>query len=181
VAPFFAAAFNRAKNRYFSEMALNIQALIENEASNMNGKFVFVHHSVPHMPLIFDRNGFIGKPERTAPLTVKAYLGNLRYIDTLIGRFLDSNTCDDFVWILTSDHSFRFDPDNKGNESETSPTRHVPLLIHFPGQTARHDVNEVLFLKDLKPLLAELSQNGFNPTQTAILQKWVAEKKEARE
>ncbi|NQU11248.1 sulfatase-like hydrolase/transferase [bacterium] len=160
LAPPLAVPFNRAKNRYFATMAGQLQALLETHASRPAGRFVFAHHSVPHMPLIFDRTGLALPLSRAASVNIEAYLGNLRYLDTLIGRFLKTADGDRGLWILTSDHSFRFDPEHPGDESVHSPKRHVPLLLHIPGQTARTDIHTPFLLSHLKRLLAELMQTN---------------------
>jgi len=135
--------FFKVKNVYFLKLAERINRIAEEHAADMAGKFVFIHHSVPHMPLIFDKNGLTGDVARRPQLNVDAYLGNLRYTDTLIGRLAAKFDHENTLWVFTSDHSFRFDPEHKGDDSPTSANLHVPLFVHLPGQTARHEIDTI--------------------------------------
>jgi arylsulfatase A-like enzyme len=111
----------------------------------------FVHYPLPHAPFIFNEDGrfrgvySIDFDRPTGYLdgawgTVEEYQRQLGYLDHVIGGFMDelkrSGKFDDALIILTSDHSWRFDPDTR-LRAETR--RWVPLLVKLPGQ--RHEVD----------------------------------------
>lgn len=110
--------------------------------------FAFCHLLIPHYPYAWDANGVISRMgERTLE---ERYLGNLRYMDTVLGRFVErlqqAGTYDHSLLIITSDHSWREDPLLSGfnyAEEDAKPDsrlKHVPLLIKHPGQRDPVDV-----------------------------------------
>jgi hypothetical protein len=64
------------------------------------------------------------------------YLRQLVYFDRVVGELMErlkrAGKYEDALIILTSDHSWRFDPDTK---LATQARRWVPLLVKLPGQT----------------------------------------------
>jgi len=113
----------------------------------------FVHYPLPHAPYVFKEDGSFRGVYRidwdrpTGYLdgawgTVEEYQRQLTYLDHVIGDFMDqlrkAGKFDDALIIVTSDHSWRFDPDTK-LRAETR--RWVPLLVKLPGQHQEIDVD----------------------------------------
>jgi hypothetical protein len=149
--------------------------------------FAVLHYPLPHDPFVFDREGVNLELPRTLPLDfgpygphgfirpnpgnhVARYRGNLRYLDTVLGELFDAmreaGNFDDATIVLTSDHTWRFDPALDGLYIERGlPFRsldfdpvpraltHVPLIIRQPGQSRRIDIREPAELIDLLDML----------------------------
>ena len=101
--------------------------------------FRFVHFSVPHLPFVFDENGFNPplNPLRTSP--DDAYRRQLRYVDRLVNDIVTGLEGDgafnQSTLIVLADHGFRFG----GAERDKL---HIPFIVKRRGQTERADVME---------------------------------------
>jgi arylsulfatase A-like enzyme len=102
--------------------------------------FAIIHYLVPHHPFLLNPDGtFHGRDWGE-----NAYERNLAYLDRVIGKLVSelksAKRYDDSMLILTSDHSWRRDPDipNPSREELT----HVPLIIKLPGQTESQRVDD---------------------------------------
>ena len=97
--------------------------------------------------------------------TPEAYLGQLQFVDGLVGQLIracqDAGKYDNALIILTSDHSWRFDPDER--MLRASPF-HVPLMIKWPGQTSAQVIERQVSLVQLAPLI-ELALRGGSEQQ----------------
>ncbi|TMQ69499.1 MAG: hypothetical protein E6K80_11495 [Candidatus Eisenbacteria bacterium] len=108
----------------------------------------FVHYPLPHAPFIFDENGaFRGvyaidwhRPSGEtdgAWGTEEEYQRQLAYLDHVVGQLVDrlrrAGKYDDALIVMTSDHSWRFDP--RTELTVGTARRWVPLIIKLPGQT----------------------------------------------
>jgi phosphoglycerol transferase MdoB-like AlkP superfamily enzyme len=99
--------------------------------------FRFVHFSVPHLPFVFNVNGYHPPfdPLKTAP--DDHYVNQIRYTDRLFGELLtdleESGAAETSTIVLLSDHGFRF------GGHETDP-RHVPFIVKRARQRDRIDV-----------------------------------------
>lgn len=92
-----------------------------------------------------------------------SYLGNLRYMDGVLGRFLDllraAGTLDDALIVVTSDHAWRFDPEQRKFDFAVedglpeSWLKHVPLLVKEPGQTRARQRQERVSPMDIHDLV----------------------------
>jgi hypothetical protein len=118
----------------------------------------FVHFPCPHFPYIYDEEGryagpFAGSVDN--PYDPAAYMRHLHYADVLAGEFLRElkaeGRFDRSMIIFTSDHSWR--KDNRGGVMNTDETRHVPMMIKFPGQKQPYRVEERFPATRLQPLL----------------------------
>jgi hypothetical protein len=117
------------------------KALIRDESIGL----VFIHLPVPHPPGIYDRRA--GHQSTTG-----TYVDNLALADHSLGelmRTLDATAlATKTTVIICSDHSWRVamwkpTPQWSTEEEAASHGRFDPrpvLMIHFPGQTAEHDV-----------------------------------------
>ena len=101
--------------------------------------FAVIHYMIPHFPYIFTRHGhkdFFAVYEHEE---ISNYYENLAYLDEKIGEIVstlkESNNYSDSLIIMTSDHSWRFDPDyDKTNWWWNFEKRRVPLFIKMPYQ-----------------------------------------------
>jgi hypothetical protein len=99
--------------------------------------FRFVHFSVPHLPFVFDENGYNPplNPLRTSP--DDAYRRQLRYVDRLVNEVATGlereGAFDRATLVVLADHGFRFG----GAERDKL---HIPFIVKRPGQTERADV-----------------------------------------
>jgi hypothetical protein len=158
--------FHVMKHRYFARMAETIQELTLAQMDDPSAGFVFVHHSVPHMPFIFDREGPRQGLHQPATLDLADYEGNLRYTDQLIGQLLQAFHArpdgEELLLILTADHAFRADPALKklSGEVQQMAMRHVPLLLLQKGQARPSIIEEPFDLVDLRRLIAEWRVGG---------------------
>lgn len=101
--------------------------------------FAVIHYVLPHEPFILNPDGSYRGPDESAWVrpNIEGYTRNLVCLDRLIGRFVqamqDAERFDDALVIVTSDHSWRFDPARKSGKID-APVTHVPLLVKLPGQ-----------------------------------------------
>ena len=101
--------------------------------------FRFVHFSVPHLPFVFDADGYNPglNPLRTSP--DDGYRRQLRYVDRLVGELLTdlagNSSVDRATLVVLADHGFRF------GGLEKDPL-HIPFMVRKAAQTTRADVTE---------------------------------------
>lgn len=99
--------------------------------------FRFVHFSVPHLPFVFDAEGYDPPfdPLQTAPDA--AYVRQLQYVDRLVGdlvaRLRSTGAYETTTVVLLSDHGFRF------GGRERDPL-HIPFMVKLAGQHDRVNV-----------------------------------------
>ena len=138
-------ALSMIKNNYFAELAVNIHIDCLKMLSSAGKRFGFYHYSVPHEPSIFERTGAADCQLPSRDYTIKGYEGNLEYVDTLVGNVLKTiaSTSDGTMLIVTSDHSWKYDPCYQYDPSlGAREIQHVPMFVHLPGQTKREDVDQ---------------------------------------
>jgi hypothetical protein len=140
----YAQAFTQSWLRLHERMGSGIEEAVAKMPMNT---LTFVHYPLPHAPFIWNEDGsFRGvyaidwhRPNAEtdgAWGTEEEYLRQLVYFDRVVGDLMDrlkrEGKYDDALVILTSDHSWRFDPDTK---LATQARRWVPLIVKLPGQT----------------------------------------------
>ncbi|OFW00428.1 MAG: hypothetical protein A3I61_04810 [Acidobacteria bacterium RIFCSPLOWO2_02_FULL_68_18] len=112
--------------------------------------FRFVHFSVPHLPFVFDAEGYDPPfdPLQTSPDA--AYVRQVEYVDRIVGDLVAvlerAGVYDRTTLVVLADHGYRF------GGRERDPL-HIPFIVKKPGQAVREDVRtglqgEVL-LKDV--------------------------------
>jgi hypothetical protein len=98
--------------------------------------FRFVHFSVPHLPFVFDADGYDPPfdPLRTDPDTY--YARQIGYVDRLLGTVTAAmqrdGSYDRTTLVLLSDHGFRF------GGRDADPT-HIPFIVKTVGQTTARE------------------------------------------
>jgi hypothetical protein len=120
--------------------------------------FAMVHWPVPHGPWVLNEDGSYHGPFKRSRIlgTPEEYRRHLAYVDLLLGETmaeLDSvGLLDRALLIVTSDHSWKTDPDPSFHEAPEARTW-VPLIIKLPHQRAGHRISDRFCLGQLGPLL----------------------------
>ena len=148
--------FGLLKNRAFAPFQRGLveeaMAFARRRIDNVPPVFRFVHFSVPHLPFVFDREGYNPPldPLRTSPDTL--YARQVEYVDRLVGDLMTAmraaETYDHSTIVLFADHGFRFG----GRERDS---HRIPFIVKTAGQQTRIDVTppvggEVLLKKVLE-------------------------------
>jgi hypothetical protein len=142
------------------------------------GQFAIFHLPLPHYPFCYGPQGV--KPlnvgyDRWSP---EALQEQLVYLDQVIGQILEQIRAAgkeaNSTVILTSDHSWRCDPQLRRYWSDGAglgrAQTHVPLLIRFPGQTGPVLVDAPFSTVNLQRLLEAVRTGQQRPEE---LPQWV--------
>lgn len=127
--------------------------------------FLFVHFYLPHMPAVMNPDLTFRDAAHTSWMDgdLVAYQANLAATDGMLGDLVDAlrsaGKYEDAIIVLTSDHTWRFDPDWAAGRLQGRKT-HVPLLVKAPGQTERATVDWRFETKDLGALIESLIQRS---------------------
>lgn len=109
--------------------------------------FALFHYSVPHGGFIYNQKG-ANNIFQIYEETPDTYMGNVAYLDKIIGEIIStlrqSGKFDNSLIIMTSDHSWRMDPDLLEGKLPKDEGRHVPLLIKFPHQKKSRETEQKL-------------------------------------
>ena len=132
--------------------------------------FLFAHYGLPK--------------SLKAGFTIESYMGNLRRLDAVVGDITDalisSGKMRDSLLIMTSDHSWRTDPDGPFADSEevrlarlnqwaravrhdpdpVHPWKHVPLIVKYPGQARGCEVSEIVYTVKLYNAIRQVVNEG---------------------
>jgi hypothetical protein len=170
----YAGVFSRHWWDLTEQMREDVNAAI---AAPPQRKFLFAHLPVPHAPFIFRPDGSYRGPfpirsgageDIDADImggTPAEYHDSLQHLDALVGEIMASmeraGTLDGSLLIVTSDHSWRIDPEHSAI-ANTDALRHVPLLIKVPGQHRPGTIDAPMEALNLKPLI----EAGFRGTLT---------------
>jgi hypothetical protein len=132
--------------------------------------FAVIHYMLPHEPFILNPDGSYRGPDDSAWVrsNVEGYARNLACLDRLIGQFVramrEAGRWDDALAIMTSDHSWRFDPDRKAGRINT-PVTHVPLLVKLPAQRESVSVSARFENRELGCLIRWAMRPEARPSQ----------------
>lgn len=134
--------------KFYSGSFVDIYKGINEEALRMlsGDGLVFIHHSIPHMPSIYDR---LRDDFSTRSIEPDTYFDNMALVDKTLGQFrseLESEGLwDNSTIIFTSDHWWRQSDQYDGKIDER-----VPLMIKLPNQKKGKIIStrvETVFLK----------------------------------
>lgn len=153
-----------------------------NQSVRDNESLLFVHYPVPHMPFCFDITGRVARVADRGIWSQDIYAGNLRYADQLLGGLMASDAWEDELWVVTSDHGLRVEDSDELNAwVDASEVRHVPLLIHLPGQETRVPVDGQFRLVGLNALLERyLDSDGTTDSFVRSCQEAIQKQMETR-
>lgn len=144
------------KNPVYAEhqrrMVVETEALVFEPMRAGRPVFRFAHFSIPHLPFVFDREGYRFDP-RTDPVAADddAYRRQMDYVDAEVGRILRLLGTDP-AWsrttvVVLSDHEFRA----RVSGEEVS---HVPLIVRLPGARDRVDIDAPVRAEEILRRLA---------------------------
>lgn len=121
--------------------------------------FRFAHFSVPHMPFVFDENGYDPPDDPLHTASDVHYVEQLRFVDQLVGEITDAlrrqGRYDEVTIALFADHGFRF------GGRERDPLQ-IPFIVKMAGQTVRTDVTDSIAGETLLKDVVEGSCSVFN-------------------
>lgn len=165
-----------------------VQALRASAAEELatvpSNTFLLIHLPLPHPPFIFDSAGtFLGAYQgQRKPDDTLGYHRNLQFSDKLLGEIVGTldgaGRLDQSLLIVTSDHSWRMDPDSSFTSRPDADLR-VPLLIKWPGQERPIVSDERFCQLGLWPVLEAAIQSPAPPAMTDSL--WQAISATARQ
>jgi len=158
-----------SRTGYAVDIATDIHNLAQRIIRQDGPCLAVFHYAVPHWPFVYDRDGFNPNAPSENPLHfglsrdgdggspkpehyIARYTDNLRYTDTLIGELIESVTSAgrfaSSTIVLTSDHSWRDDPD-LDDDPEMIQLTHVPLIIKHAHQSEPTEIDSPFSLVDL--------------------------------
>jgi len=140
--------------RLYRDVEADVRAVVSGPPSRTLALF---HYMLPHEPFIVNPDGsYRGTDPNTSRSDVNGYLGNLKRLDVLVGEFTDcmraAGSFDSSLVVLTSDHSWRWDPARQRGELD-APRTHVPLLVKLPYQREAVTVQQRIETRELRALL----------------------------
>jgi len=133
--------FNRFQINQINTTHTLFSAIVQNQSKPT---FAVFHYMIPHFPYIFNRSG----PKKLFAIynSENDYYDNLAYLDEKIGEIIvilkEANKFENSLIIMTSDHSWRFDPAyDKTNPWWIFERLHVPLFIKMPAQNRSLEID----------------------------------------
>ncbi len=148
---FFPQTAKWAEEAYLNREQVRRTAMIHEQALAViknvtRPTFALFHYTIPHEPFVFDSEG----PKdvfRIYEWIPDNYMENLSYLDKIIGEIIltlqQSGKYENSLIVMTSDHSWRDDPDVLKDESNPKQ-RHIPLFVKFPGQKRGYQSDDKL-------------------------------------
>lgn len=164
--------------RLYRNVEADFAAVIGRRASRT---FAVFHHMLPHEPYILNPDGgYRGVEPGIERSNVNGYLRNLKRLDVFVGRLVEimrqAGTFDQALVVLTSDHSWRWDP-NRQNGTLNAPRTHVPLLVKMPLQREAVPVSSRVETHRLAGLLRWASGPDAAPERVPeFVSTWTGEK-----
>jgi len=143
-------------------------------ATEPDNTFLLIHLPVPHAPFVFNPDGSFRGPYRGERMSSDSvgYHRQLLYADRVLGEIigaLDSaGRFDNSLLVVTSDHSWRKDPDSSLTAQPDAVLR-VPLLVKWPGQDRPIVSDERFCQLGLWPVLEAAIQSPAPPAMTDSL------------
>jgi len=137
--------------------------------------FALFHVRHPHGPHIFNSDGTYAGPNLR--FDAEDYEQSLVYLDFLFGQIVErlraAHKFDGSLIVVTSDHSFRLEPEPTFRQDVLSMTssdapdwrRRVPLFIKLPGQRSATVVDDPLCTNGLAPLFKSVFRGDRDPNR----------------
>ena len=147
--------------RAYSENWARLNHEVRNGARDLiqrsdGSTFAMVHAPLPHGPFVFKEDGTYRGALAAGPGTADDYRRHLQVLDLTIGDIIREmeavGVLDPALVIITSDHSWKVEPDSALKNAPGVLTW-VPLLVKLPHQTAPHRVSEPFCLWQIGVLI----------------------------
>lgn len=139
-----------------------------NRAVSIASGIVFLHFSIPHAPVIYDRKN--GKLTSFALSNIRGYVDNVALVDRTFAELRESmeesGQWQRTVVILSSDHPWRDKPEYDG-----STDSFVPFLVSMPDRTGPIELNFEFDTVYTKELIAAIIQRKI--TDNASVAEWL--------
>jgi len=123
--------------RHQREMVEELTAFARRPISRQPPTFRLVHFSIPHLPFVFDADGYNPPSDPLATAPDDAYGRQVLYVDRVIGELLDAlrrdAVYDDMTIVVLADHGYRF------GGHERDPLQ-IPFIVKHAGQRERVEV-----------------------------------------
>ena len=137
----------------------HVRSIIEESGTS---RFAVFHIPVPHFPFCYSAEGSRPLEKEYSLESAELAREQLAYTDRLIGEIIDRlkrlGKYERATIVLTSDHTWRNDPELPPRSARH--WSHVPLLIKFPGQEERIDVDVPFTTSRLERLLEAVRRTG---------------------
>ncbi len=170
--------YEKIKPRMTDPHTLRMYAQVHQDVSDivqgpLEGVFAIVHYPTPHPPYLVNADGsYRGySPDNSLRANEEGYQRNLARLDYQVGEIISglkaAGTFDDCLLILTSDHTWRQDPQLPDVSDET--ITHVPLIVKLPGQTQPTQIDSDFRTFRLGQLIARCLQSAGRPPLMADL------------
>jgi membrane-anchored protein YejM (alkaline phosphatase superfamily) len=120
--------------------------------------FAMIHWPLPHGPWVLNEDGTLRQHFARSRLegTPEDYQRHLAFLDLVLGEALSeldsANLLDRSLVIVTSDHTWKTDPDSSLRTGPVARTW-VPLFVKLPHQKVGHRISERFCLSQLGSLL----------------------------
>jgi len=135
---------NMAVSRWQRILTDNISYLTLKTLDEKGPVFMFSHIYLPHIPFVFDRNGYYNNNESFLQNS-ENYQRQLEYVDQLLGKFIDkmkkNSILDSSEIIVLSDHNYRIMFPGSKN--------HIPLILKKPYQQTKKDIFDLTHAEDI--------------------------------
>ena len=167
----YAGVFSRNWVRLNQRLVDDFDAVVRNAPDR---SFVFLHFPAPHAPFVYADDGSYRGPFPINSTTTEDidndvmgggpgdYHLNLRHLDRVLGHLVDTlraaGRFDNALVIVTSDHSWRYEP-SLPKPAPPDLVRHVPLLIKAPGQGDARTIDGPFDGRSLGPII-DLALHG---------------------
>lgn len=174
----YAGVFSRNWVRLNQRLVDDFDAVVRNAPDR---SFVFLHFPAPHAPFVYaDDGSYRGPFPINSTMTEDIdndvmgggpgdYHLNLRHLDRVLGHLVDTlraaGRFDNALVIVTSDHSWRYEP-SLPKPAPPDLVRHVPLLIKVPGQGDARTIDGPFDGRSLGPII-DLALRGRLDTAAA--------------
>ncbi len=170
--------YHRMTNQYWVDLNHTVKRqTMECLKQATPNTFAVFHWPLPHAPYVFNPDGTVVDDLSSERLSMHNgmaddYLRHLKYLDRVVGELIvalkTSKQFDDALIVMTSDHSWRRDPDLLGLPDEEWK-RHVPLLIKLPQQQSPRAIDDPISTNALEPLFRQVFNQQPNELEISAL------------
>src|SRR5215204_215735 len=148
--------YTQAYSKNWARLNRQIRNQVSDLISSSDGStFALVHLPLPHGPFVFNSDGTyrgafagVGTPDD--------YQRHLHVLDLAVGEIMGelekAGLLDSALIIITSDHSWKAEPDSVTN-SAPGASSWVPLLVKLPYQLGPHRISEPFCLGQIGALI----------------------------